>query len=164
MAISRFSSVRSLHFNCSLFDSFGTLRRILTALPSLKKLCIYGVVEWPSPQIALSPLRVARKTSRPALDYLYIVWSTDLPLLQQFLEWLSATSTVLSLRELHLETSSSHCSVITSVLSQCTPFGQAVRTLHIHIDGTCEGQSVTMSPWIIISAIDMHADPLIYRL
>ena len=166
MVISRFSSVRLLHFNYCLFDSFGTLRRILTALPSLKELHMHGVTDWPSPHDALSPpLLVVAKTSRPALDHLYINWhSGHITLLQQFLSWLSATSTVLSLRDFHLATSTFHCRFVTKVLSRCTPLGQAVRTLRIQVDGTCEGQWVTVSPWFMVSVIDMQADRLLYRL
>ena len=165
MAISRFSSVQLLHLDCCLFHSFGTLRRILTAIPSHKKLLMYGTTGWPSPHDALSPLLGVAKTSRPALDHLYINWhSGHITLLQQFLSWLSATSTVLSLRNFHLATSTFHCRFVTKVLSRCTPFGQAVRTLRIQVDGTCEGQWVTVSPWFMVSVIDMQADRLLYRL
>ncbi len=110
MALSRFPSIRELTLVCCHFRASSALRRALTALPLLTALELRGVT-WPQPNVELPFLanETGRKPLRMALSTLSMSWyigtasAHDSRCAQQFVAWLSATSTPSSLRHLELE-------------------------------------------------------------
>ncbi|RDX52179.1 hypothetical protein OH76DRAFT_196186 [Lentinus brumalis] len=128
VAISRFSTIRTLSITDGQFPSFGDLRRTLSFLPSLTSLQLY-YPSWPDPATALSPrlLHGASTVRRPALLGLNLSLGTDPPnrrRAQQFIAWLSETATSSSLLLLNM-----NCVVVLG--SSLKGFGQGVRKMYV---------------------------------
>ncbi len=105
LVLSRFISVRHLELRGCNFPSFGTLRRALSALPSLDFLIVEGG-SWPVPSAELSPLLLgngAYGSARPRLSTLHL-YTHPGPLnrlrTHQLVTWLSTTATPTTLHKL----------------------------------------------------------------
>ena len=106
MAFSNFPSLRELTLVGCHFPYYHALRRALSALPSLTSLGLIRV-SWPQPYLRRSPMYNldAHKPLRMSLSSLVMTWPTKIGnrrCAHQFVTWLSATSSPLTLRSLRL--------------------------------------------------------------
>ncbi len=144
VAISRFSTVRTLSITDGKFPSFGDLRRTLSFLPSLTSLQLYDP-SWPDPSTGPSP-RLSHGAStvrRPALLGLNLSLGTDPPnrrRAQQFIAWLSETATSSSLLFLNMS-----CVGTFGPSFKC--FGRGIEDLYISVHEDDAGSLNDSPPW-----------------
>ncbi len=157
LAISRFSTTRTLMIMNCTFPSFGTLRRTLTLLPSLDSLQI-SKSSWPDPAVDRLPVlsHGASTVRRPVLLLLNILgWEADPPsrrCAQQFIAWLSETAASSSLVDLRVSGHSSVAQIGSMAMfgPSLFRFGRGVRKLDIEVHQADTGQSRFSSSFLIV--------------